>query len=121
MRTFHGYRWAATYNGPSYSAYMSERVELFRSIDTAREAFRDRVNGSGAWPQSVTEVELENGIFKGEPVTDSLLFPATTDEDRMDLYAVYWDERAKGWAYAEYPDRGFVVGARQGYVRTERY
>ncbi|WP_030386543.1 hypothetical protein [Streptomyces sp. NRRL S-241] len=100
---------------------MSERIELFRSIDTAREAFRDRVNGSGTWLQSVTEVELENGVFKGEPVMDSFLFPGCTDEDSMTLYAIYWDERAEGWTYAQDPDLGFVVGARSGSVRTERY
>ncbi|MEU4492644.1 hypothetical protein AB0F96_04075 [Streptomyces sp. NPDC023998] len=121
MKTFHGYRYAASYNGPSYSGAMNSHVELFRSVDAAREAFRSRVNGSGAWPQTVTNVEMEDGAFIGKPVTESVVFPATTNDDYMDLHPLVWLGREECWTYCEDSAIRFVVGARKETVRTERF
>jgi hypothetical protein len=120
-KTFHGYRYAASYNGPSYSGSMDTQTELFRSIDAGRDAYRSRQTGSGAWPERVVSVDMEDGALSGEPVTEYLCFPATSTEDYMDLHPVFWDERSQCWTFDYDAGVRFTAGAREGYVITERF
>jgi hypothetical protein len=103
-------RYAGTYNGPSYFSWEAE-FEGFTSLAEAKNALHERVNGSGAFPYEVKTLTEDN--FGHVTVTriEQCLFPATTNEDFIDLYVV----GGNGYRASE-PYIRLTVGPRGGII-----
>lgn len=105
-------RYAGTYSGPSYGNFADPSFEGFYSLAHATAKLRERVNGSGAWPCEVIDLsETADGVLFINRIS-GVLFPATTNEDYIDLYPV----DARGYRASE-PSIRLTVGPRGGIVR----
>lgn len=111
-------RYLASYSGPSYDTWGEpEYMDAYKSIEAARDAFKARQKGFQECTYAFQKNNDDLWSFDSSQWVD---WPATTDQDRMELYPVIGDGMFKTLQVDNYPIIRIVAGPRGGAI-VERY
>lgn len=114
-------RYVGFYSGPSYGnpwgpdhPTLAREADAFTSIRQAKEWFRERQETSGRYPLTTHSAKFAGGNIVSV-AQEEALWPATTPEDKLELYPVYIDDGGDIRASHE-PSIRITAGPRGGAV-----